>query len=75
MPRPPASTPIRRTPGAPTNAVNMPIALRAAADARDDDLGIAAQPLGVLGARLVADHPLQVAHELRERMRARRPSR
>ena len=26
-PRPPASTPISRTPGAPTNAVNMPIAL------------------------------------------------
>ena len=47
----------------------------AAADARDDDVGIAADPLGVLRARLVADHPLQVAHQQRERDAGRRPSR
>ena len=47
----------------------------AAADARDDDVGIAADPLRVLRARLVADHPLQVAHQHRERDAGRRPSR
>ena len=46
-----------------------PDRVRAAAHAREHVGGIAAHPLRVLGARLVADHALEVAHELRERVR------
>ena len=42
-----------------------------AADAGDHDVGIAALAFADLELRLVADHPLEVAHELRERVRSR----
>ncbi len=69
MPRPPASTPIRRTPGAPTKAVNMPIALEPPPTHATTTSGSAPSRSAYCAACLVADHPLQVAHELRERMR------
>ena len=46
-----------------------PDRIRAAADARDDDVGQLAVERQVLFARLVADHPLQVSHHLGIRMR------
>ncbi len=41
-----------------------PDRVRAAADAREHVGGVPAEALGVLRARLVADHPLEVPHEL-----------
>ena len=43
LPRPPASIPISCTPGAPTNAVNIPMAFDPPADAREDVRGVAAE--------------------------------
>src|SRR5207247_7077053 len=44
--------------------------VRAAADARDRDLGQAALELQDLLARLVADHGLELSHDLGVRLRA-----
>ena len=47
-----------------------PDGVRAAADARGDDVGVAAEQLAALLAGLVADDPVQLAHHPRVRVRA-----
>ena len=69
-PRPPASTPINSTPGAPTNAVNIPIALLPPPTHATTTCGSTPVDVGELHPGLVADHALEVAHEQRERMRS-----
>ena len=56
-----------------TNAGERADRVRAAADARDDDVGIVAvEQLAALRARFVADDALELAHHPRERVRAHR---
>jgi hypothetical protein len=69
MPRPPASTPISRTPASFTNGVEDAHRVAAAADARDDRIRQAAELLETLRARFAADDRLELAHHERIRMR------
>ena len=70
-PSPPASTPTSRA-SVSRNPANVPDRVRAAADARDDEVGIvAAEDRAALLARFVADDALELAHHPRERVRAR----
>ena len=69
-PSPPASRPIRRTPSSGTNAVKMPIALEPPPTQARTASGSRPSRSQHLRARLVADHPLEVADHRRERVRA-----
>ena len=69
-PRPPASTPTSARVGV-EEAGERADRVRAAADARDDEVGVvAAEDRAALLARLVADDALELAHHPRVRVRA-----
>ena len=53
----------------------MPMAFEPPPTQADDQIGQAAFPLQHLGARLVADHGLEIAHHRRDRDAAPPPSR
>ena len=60
---PPAgSTPTSSTSGSSAKPGEQPDGVGAAAHARGDDVGIAPEQLAALLPRLVADHPVQLAH-------------
>ena len=73
-PRPTAAPPAGSTPtsraSVSTKPEKMPDRVRAAADAGDDDVGVAAEQRAALLAGLVADHPVELAHHPRVRVRA-----
>ena len=70
MPRPPASTPIRRTCSIRDEGVEDAHRVAAAADAGDDRVRQPAELLEALRPRFAADHRLELAHHQRIRMRA-----
>jgi hypothetical protein len=69
-PSPAASTPISATSSSGTKAVNMPMAFEPPPTQAIDAVGQPARAALELLARLVADEPLQVAHDRRVRRRA-----
>ncbi len=76
MPRPPASTPIKRTPAVGQEGVENADGVAAAADAGDNRIGQLARPAGLriqhLPARFGADDALEVAHDGRVGVRPQR---
>ena len=71
--RPPPHRPARHRPVGPcvsTNPAEDPGRVGSSADAGDDDVGVVAGQGPGLRPRLVADHPVQLAHHPRVRVRA-----